>query len=112
MWSGGRQLFCGARPGGFVELEFRVRAAGRRRLRVLATAAPDFGRVRVSLDGRALDPVFDLYAGRVCPAGALELGTHDLAEGVHRIRFTSAGRNDASTGTFFGLDAVDLLDAK
>jgi hypothetical protein len=112
MWSGGRQLFCGARPGGFVELGFRVRSAGRRRLRVLATAAPDYGRVRVALDGRALEPVFDLYAGRVCPAGSLELGTHELAEGPHRIRFTSAGKNDASAGFAFGLDAVDLLDAK
>ena len=112
MWSGGRQLFCGARPDGFVELGFQARTTGRKRLRVLATAAPDFGRVRVSLDGRALDPVFDLYAGRICPAGSLELGTHDLAEGPHRIRFTSVGRSDASAGGFFGIDALDLLDAK
>jgi len=65
--------------------------------------------VRVTLDGRALAPDFDLYAGRVCPAGSLELGTHDLAEGPHRIRFVALGRSDASTGDFFGLDAVDLL---
>jgi hypothetical protein len=43
MWSAGRQLFCRAQPGGFVTLAFSNRRLGRFRLRVLATAAPDFG---------------------------------------------------------------------
>ncbi len=34
MWSGGAQLFCRAEKGGFVELDFAVRSAGRYRLRV------------------------------------------------------------------------------
>jgi hypothetical protein len=109
MWSGGRQLFCGAREGGSVELGFRVPSSGRRRVRVLATAAPDFGRVRVTLDGGGPAPEFDLYAGRVCPAGSLELGTRDLAAGPHRLRFEVAGRGEASTGFAFGIDALDLL---
>ena len=112
MWSEGKQLFCGASKGGFVELGFAVRKAGRYRLRVLATAAPDFGRVRTTLDGRPVGPVFDLYSGRVCPSGSLELSTHDLAAGPHRLRFTSPGRTAASTGWLFGLDAIDLLPAR
>jgi len=109
MWSQGKQLFCGASKGGFVELGFAVRKTGRYRLRVLATAAPDFGTVRAALDGRPAGGVFDLYSGRVCPSGSLELGTHALAAGPHRLRFTVLGRNAASTGWLFGLDAIDLL---
>ena len=112
MWSQGKQLFCRAGRGGFVELGFEVRKAGRYRLRVLATAAPDFGQVQAALDGKPAGGVFDLYSRRVCPSGSLELGTHALAAGPHRLRFTAAGRDAASAGWRFGLDAIDLLSAK
>jgi hypothetical protein len=112
MWSHGKQLFCGAERGGWVELGFDVPKPGRYRLRVLATAAPDFGIVRVALDGNLLTPRFDLYSGRVCPSGSLELGTHELPAGKHRLRFTSVNKGAASKNYSFGLDAVDLLDTK
>jgi hypothetical protein len=53
---------------------------------------------------------FDLYCGRVSPSGSLELGNHQLTPGQHRMRFTVAGKNVASTGCLFGVDAIDLLD--
>jgi hypothetical protein len=109
MWSEGKQLFCRARRGGCVELSFEVRQAGRYRVRVVATAAPDYGIIRVVLDGRAQRPEFDLYAGRVCPAGALELGDHELAGGKHTLRFTAVGKHARSSNYFFGLDRVELL---
>jgi hypothetical protein len=109
LWTRGAQLFCNAHDGGFVELGLAVRTAGRYRLRVLATAAPDYGVVRGALDGKRLGHDFDLYSGRVCPAGSLELGTLDLATGEHRLRFTSVGKQAGSTGFSFGLDAIDLL---
>jgi len=109
MWSRGRQLFCGAQQGGFVELGFSVPKAGRYRLRMLATAAPDFGIVRAALDGKPLSMAFDLYAGRICPAGSLELGAFEMQAGRHRLRVTAVGKNPASHGFAFGLDAVDLL---
>ena len=52
MWSQGKQLFCAAEKDGFVELAMEVRKPGRYRLRVLATAAPDFGTIRMALDGK------------------------------------------------------------
>jgi hypothetical protein len=33
-----------------------------------------------------------------------------LTAGQHRLRFTVAGKNVASTGYLFGVDAIDLLD--
>ncbi len=111
MWSHGKQLLCQASSGGFVELGFVVRRGGRYRVCVLATAAPDYGRVGVTIDGAKRGSVFDLYAGRVCPAGELELGVHTLGAGRHTLRFTVAGKTSASSNTFFGIDAVDLRSA-
>ena len=112
MWSRATQLFCRAQKGGSVELRFVIRKADRYRLRVLATAGPDFGEVRATVDGRPHQQIFDLYAGRVCPAGSLELGTFDLEAGRHHLRFTAERKNPASTNFFFGLDAIDLLPAR
>jgi len=112
LWSHGTQLFCQAQEGGSVELRYVIRKADRYRLRVLATAAPDFGEVRATLDSKPLDHTFDLYSGRICPAGSLELGTFDLAAGPHSLRFTAERKNPASTNFYFGLDAIDLLPRK
>ncbi len=109
MWSRGKQLMCAAEKEGFVELAMDVRKAGRYRLRVLATAAPDYGTIRMALDGKLLGPRFDLYCGRVSPSGTLELGDYNLGAGQHRIRFVSVGKNPASAGFSFGIDAIDLL---
>jgi hypothetical protein len=111
MWSGGRQLLCWAQPGGFVELAFSNRRAGRYRLRVLATAAPDFGVVQVALDGKHLGHNVNLYSGRVCPSGSIDLGSVDLTAGRHAIRFTSVGKDPASANVWFGVDAVEPVMA-
>ena len=76
---------------------------------MLATAGPDFGTIRMALDGKRLEPQFDLYCGRVSPSGTLELGTHTFTAGEHRVRFSAVGKNAASEGYSFGIDAIDLL---
>ena len=112
LWSHGEQLFCSAKKEGFVRLAFDVRKPGRYRVRLLATAAPDFGMVAVAIDGRNVPGTFDLYCGQVAPAGSLELGTHELAVGPHALRITSVGRDSTSKGFSFGVDALDLIAAK
>ncbi len=108
MWSGGRQLFCRAEPGGSVTLELANRRGGRCRLRVLATAAPDFGVVRVAIDGKRLGHDINLYSGRISPSGAIDLGPIDLPAGRHALRLTSVGKDPASGNVWFGIDAVEL----
>jgi hypothetical protein len=92
-----------------VELEFAVPKTARYRLRVLATAAPDFGTIRMSLGGQS-SPTFDLYSGRVSASGSLELGSYDFPAGKNRLRFSAVGKNPASQGFASGLDAIDLLE--
>jgi hypothetical protein len=60
MWSQGKQLMCIAKNGGFVELGLDVRQAGRYRVRVLATAAPDYGKIRILLNGKRQCALFGL----------------------------------------------------
>ncbi len=108
MWGGGQQLFCRAQPGGFVTLAFSNRRRGGYRLRVLATAAPDYGAVRVALDGKHLGPKINLYSGRVCPSGSIDLDAIDLTAGRHALRFTAVGKDAASANFWFGVDAVEL----
>jgi hypothetical protein len=115
LWSGGKQLYCQAEQGGSVEFALQVLKGGLHRIAVLATAAPDYGVVRADLDGKRAGTAFDLYSGRVCPAGNLELGTFDLSAGEHRLLLTATDKNPSSKGYSFGLDAVDLftvVDAK
>ncbi|MCD6394023.1 MAG: hypothetical protein J7M40_11010 [Planctomycetes bacterium] len=109
MWSQGKHLFCRTEKNGFLEVSFAVRKSGRYRVRLLATAAPDYGTIGVTVDGKKPQAVFDLYSGRVCPSGSLELGIYNLPAGRHRIRFTAAPKNSASSNLFFGIDTIDLL---
>ncbi len=111
LWSGGKQLFCTADRDGSVTMAFEVAHPGTCRVRVLGTAAPDYGRIRFSLDSRNVGEVFDLHAGRVCPAGSLELGHHELAAGRHTLKVSLAGTNRLWSARAFGIDAVDLLPA-
>jgi hypothetical protein len=109
MWSHGEQLFCRAEPEGFVEVEFHVKNAGRYRLRVEGTVAPDYGIIRIALDGKPTGPPFDLYSGMIGPSGPLELGIHNLAATKHRLRFRAVGKNAVSENVWFGVSAIDLL---
>ena len=110
LWTQGRQLFCGEKRGGDVVLAFDVHQAGRYRVRLLATAGPDYGMIGVAVDGKAAGRTFDLYSGRVSPSGSLELGQHELSAGRHRLRCTATGKNPASANFYFGLDSLDLLN--
>jgi hypothetical protein len=112
MWSQGKQLFCRADAKGFVEVEFHVRKPGRYRVCIQATVAPDYGIIRIALDGKPTGPQFDLYSGMVAPSGPLELGIHDLAATKHTIRFTAVGKNAVSESFCFGVSAIDLLATK
>jgi hypothetical protein len=108
MWGGGRQLFCRAQNGGSVTLEFSNPKGRRCRLVVFATAAPDFGILRVRLDGKPVGAEINLYSGRVCPSGSIDLGAIYLSAGQHALQFKSVGKDPASANVFFGIDAVEL----
>jgi tetratricopeptide (TPR) repeat protein len=107
-WSNGRQLFCRAQQGGYVELEAHCPEAGRYQLAVGLTRADDFGIVQVSLDGQKVGEPFDGFHSVVEPSGKIKLGAVELTRGAHRVRFTVVGKNARSKQHYMGIDYLEL----
>ena len=110
-WSDASQLFVQAkRPGDFIELKVPAREPGPWKVVLHATRAPDYGVVRVKVNGEALAEDLDLYAAKAVPSGPIDLGVHRPREGAISLRFEVVGANPASVGAkhFFGLDCVVL----
>lgn len=108
-WSGGRQLFIRPeRPDGAVSLEFPVDRTGDYEVAVLLTRAPDYGRVRLAVDGVARGETIDCSGPDVAPLGRIPLGRMALAAGRHQLTLRSAGQGPAATGNRLGIDAVEL----
>jgi hypothetical protein len=111
-WSAGVQLFCGAERGAVLTLALPVAASGARDLVLYATLAPDFGIVRCTLNGEPHGPEVDLYAPLVLPTGAIPLGPAQLSSGEPRISLEVVGKHAQSVGYHFGIDAIELRNAK
>ena len=84
-WGGGKQLFCAAENGGSIELEFLMSEEGRFEMELYLTLAPDFGRLKILLDGRVLTRQPDCFCGRVEPTGAPVAGNPRFQEGVASV---------------------------
>ena len=75
--------------------------------------AKDYGIVQLSLDGAKLGEPIDLYNPEVVPTGALDLGTHDLKKGEHKLTLEITGANDKADKAYMaGLDYIKLDPAK
>jgi hypothetical protein len=110
-WSGGSQLFVRAgKEGDFVELAIPAKEPGPRMVILHATRAPDYGKLRFSINGKAAKATFDGYAKKPVPAGPINLGVFEPKDGKFILRVEVLGANPASSGGkyFFGLDAVLL----
>ncbi len=109
-WSGGLQLWVrAAEDGDFVELEIPAEP-GMRDVTVLATRSYDYGRVRFSIDGRAVGDTFDARSpGQRVVQGGVEipLGRHEVGS-TFRLRAEVVGTSVTRDGPnrYFGLDAV------
>jgi hypothetical protein len=114
VWSQGKQLFVDSRGQRGSWVEWRLPVAWDRSyyLDLLATQAPDFGKLQASVDGVTVPEIIDTYGASVQPMKPLRLGIFRLAPGKHRLRLTVVGQNKASTNTCFGIDAFDLTVAR
>ncbi|MBM5812636.1 MAG: hypothetical protein FJ191_11840 [Gammaproteobacteria bacterium] len=109
-WSGNEQLFwSGGAPGSTLELVFDVPVSGRYSMEMHFTRAPDYGLLRLDLDGEPAGEGFDGFDPGVVPSGPVALGTFTLAAGTHRIRVTLTGKSRQSSGYFAGIDRLRLV---
>ena len=107
-WSDGAQLWMKPQAEGqFAEFTVEVSKAGSYDLALRYSKAGDYGNLRVMLDGKQLGE-FDGHHTDGVTTDEGSLGTVQLTAGKHTLRFESAGKHDASTGLFMGVDYLEL----
>ena len=109
-WSNDAHLWwISAKPGDKLELALPVKSAGKYRLGMQLTKAPDYGIVQLYLDRQKLGNPIDLYRKAVGPTAVLALGEHDLSAGEHKLTVEIVGANEQAIKSYmFGLDYVKL----
>ena len=112
-WSGGEQLWWRpAQSGSTLTLVFNAPADGNYDLIGWFTRADDYGKFQFALAGSSLGEPLDLYAPDVTPTGSMLLGRVALKAGRNTLVVTVTGKNERSTNTLFGLDALILKPVK
>ena len=113
-WSNDAHLWwIEARPGDKLDLALPVAQAGKYKLLAQLTKAIDYGIVQLSLDGKKLGGPIDLYNDGVVPTGELDLGTHELSAGEHKLSVEITGANEQAVKNYmFGLDYLKLREFK
>ncbi len=115
LWSHKKQLMCSCQRGGSVTLALPVGAktgleqGARYRVSVLLTMAPDFGKIRVHMDGTPIGREFDCYDPRVSPTGPVPLGVVSIEAPRCSFTISSVGKNEASSNFNFGIDAIQFV---
>ena len=109
-WSNGAHLWwIGTKPGDKLDLALPVKQAGKYRLGMQLTKAPDYGIVQLYLDGQKLGEPIDLYHESVVATGLLAMGEHDLTAGDHKLTVEIVGANDKAVKNYmFALDYLKL----
>jgi hypothetical protein len=113
-WGGSAQVFW--RPPAPVDAPIRnwpwlrtlpvVAAAGRYRMTLVHTVAPDYGTVRIFVKG---EPVADFNGyGPGVAQRRLDLGERQLGAGPVEVLFTVFSKDPKSTGYCVGLDRIEL----
>ncbi len=102
-------LWHDAAPGDRLKLRFPVPKAGRYRVELNLCMAPDYGRQKLSLNGKAADQTLDCYSPTLTWLHAA-LGTFDLVQGDNTLEVEALAPNPKATGkNLFGLDYVFLV---
>ncbi|MBL9145670.1 MAG: VCBS repeat-containing protein [Verrucomicrobiaceae bacterium] len=110
-WSSGSQLWwTGAKPSNTLTLALPVAKAGKFAVKTLLTKARDYGICDIALDGKVVLTDFDGYNyPAVIVTDELDLGTHDLNVGEHKLTFTIKGTNPQAVKSYMvGIDYVKL----
>jgi hypothetical protein len=96
-----------------LDLAIPVPSDGLFDLRIQLTKGQGFGIVQLSLDDKTLGDPIDLYDKMTVTTGELELGTHELTAGEHKVSIEMKGANPKARGDhMFGLDYIKLDQIK
>ena len=107
LWSGQTQLVVyGGDAGDSVTFRLKDIPDGRYALKLFLTRAPDYGRVKLSANGR--ETVFDAYAETVTVAEPVKIPDIDVSDGTFTLQAALLDRNPRSLGTMLGFDCMTM----
>lgn len=95
----------------WIEIPIEVAKEEPLRLVLRATAAPDYGRYRATLDGVELGELLDFYSPEL-KAREFHLLDFWPKPGAYKLRLTCAGKNPASEGCYLGVESVRLRERR
>jgi len=108
-WSNNTQLFWGqGSTGAVLDLVLDVPMAATYAIELYMTRAPDYGILKIEVDGKASPVEFHGYSPRVIGANPVQVGKFSLQAGQRKISFMITGKNQNSTGYAAGIDRVKL----
>lgn len=103
-------MMSGFRIGDYVDFVLPSEKSGEYILLASFTKAPDYGMIRVSVNGKDFDEVHDLYHTSVIADTLSLIGEVSVKEGFNNtLRITFAGKNAKSLNNFAGIDFVILV---
>jgi hypothetical protein len=108
-WSGNAQLlWTGGQPGAVLDLILDVPVGALYAVELHMTRAPDFGQMRIQVDGKDVTATFDGYGPTVAPSGPVQVGSFNLGPGPRKVSFMIVGKNANATGFLAGVDFIRL----
>ena len=110
-WSGGEHLWWrGAKVGDTLVLSFPAPRAGLCEVYAAMTRAPDYGVMKITVNGRDIGKTLDFYARGIQYTGEVRLGMFQLEKGANELKVEITGKNDKAIPNFmFGLDYVRVV---
>ena len=105
---GDEKIYIDGAPGDRLILEFETDRAGQLNLEAVLTKAPDYGIVKIDINGSTALESLDLYNQGVI-AVPVELGPCHINKGVNQMEITIIGANEAAIKRhMFGLDYLKI----
>ncbi len=98
-WGGAAQLWwVEAAPGDRLTIPLEVATAGTYELVGFFTRAPDYGIVRLHLNGAPLQPLLDGYSRRVEATGPVSFGRAPMKAGANELTLELLGKDERAAG--------------
>lgn len=111
-WSGGEQLFWSdGTVGAVLDLLVDIPVGSKYAIEAYFTRAPDYGQMKIEVDGKPSPVTFDGMAPKVAQTGPTQLGNFPLPAGQRRISFMIVGKHPQSSGYYAGIDRIRLYPA-
>jgi putative membrane-bound dehydrogenase-like protein len=109
-WTSDSQIWwTGGKPNDTLVLHFEAPAAGNYEIYTALTLAPDYGIVRLRLNGEPAGE-YDLFQKNgVARTPEILIGSQTLSAGVQNLEVEILGLHPESKGTMFGIDHIRLI---